>query len=76
MREQFLSASPMPHSLGTFLAEQESTAPGREIMEEIYAKFSQMKFAGKDLAIFIIIRYNSIAFEKEERGGRYEIRLR
>ena len=25
-----LSASPMPHSLGTFLAEQESTAPGRE----------------------------------------------
>ena len=24
-----LSASPMPHSLGTFLAEQESTAPGR-----------------------------------------------
>ena len=31
MREQDLSASPMPHSLGTFLAEQESTAPGREI---------------------------------------------
>ena len=30
MREQFLSASPIPHSLGTFLAEQESTAPGRE----------------------------------------------
>ena len=24
-----LSASPVPHSLGTFLAEQESTAPGR-----------------------------------------------
>ena len=30
MREQDLSASPMPHSLGTFLAEQESTAPGRD----------------------------------------------
>ena len=29
LREQDLSASPMPHSLGTFLAEQESTAPGR-----------------------------------------------
>jgi len=29
LREQASSASPMPHSLGTFLAEQESTAPGR-----------------------------------------------
>ena len=36
MREQFLSASPMPHSLGTFLAEQESTAPGREYFANRY----------------------------------------
>ena len=34
MREQFLSASPMPHSLGTFLAEQESTAPGRGMISK------------------------------------------
>ena len=31
--EQFLSAFLKPHSLGTFLAEQESTASGRERQE-------------------------------------------
>jgi hypothetical protein len=39
------------------------------------AKISHAKFAGKDLAIFIIIRYNNKVFENEEGGGRYAIRL-
>ena len=30
MREHIGSPSPMSHSLGTFLAKQESTAPGRD----------------------------------------------
>ena len=30
MREHIGSSSPMSHSLGTFLAKQESTAPGRD----------------------------------------------
>ena len=34
MREQFLSASPMPHSLDTFLADQESIASGRDLNQQ------------------------------------------
>ena len=39
LREQDLSASPVPHSLGTFLAEQESTAPGRDRNQKFREEF-------------------------------------
>ena len=55
MREQDLSASLKPHSLGTFLAEQESAAPGRDSDCHIALRFAMTSF-NYPLPYFIIIR--------------------
>ena len=52
MREQFLSASPMPHSLGTFLAEQESTAPGRENKKQQFYSISYLYCIAQKIPCF------------------------
>ena len=69
MREQDLSASPMPHSLGTFLAEQESTAPGRENKKQQFYSISYLYCITQKMPCFfhkIMLEFRLRKYEKNQ----------
>ena len=68
MREQDLSASPMPHSLGTFLAEQESTAPGRENKKQQFCSISYLYCITQKMPCFLRIYMLEFRLRKYEKN--------
>ena len=67
---------PYTASLGTFLAEQESTAHGRGKQERRIPNFIKGILPEKTLLFSALFDTINKVFEKEERGGRDENWLR